>query len=113
MTVSKQRVRRRMPKIFRILHARPKLVASIALGVAVMLITPWEWEIITRILLGWDAGVVLYICIVAWIIARLESRAELDHIRTHAAKEDEGRSAILVLTVIATLASLAAIILLL
>jgi len=113
MATVKQQVKRRMPKLFRILHARPKLVASIALGVAVMLLAPRQWEIVTRILLGWDAGVVLYILIVSWIIARLESRAQLDHIRERAAKEDEGRGAILILTVTATLASLAAIIVLL
>jgi uncharacterized membrane protein len=113
MTISKQQVRRRLPKVFRIIRARPKLVVSVALGVAVMLITPSDWELVTRVLLGWDAGVVLYICIVAWIIARLESSAEMSHIRTHAAKEDEGKVAVLVLTVTATLASLAAIIVLL
>jgi uncharacterized membrane protein len=109
----KQKIRRRLPKILRILHARPKLVVSIVLGVAVMLSTPSNWELVARILLGWDAGVLLYIGIVAWIIARLESPAEMDHIRAHAEKEDEGKVAVLVLTVIATLASLAAIILLL
>jgi uncharacterized membrane protein len=111
--VSKQQARRRLPKIFRIIHARPKLVASVLLGLAVMLVAPSDWELVTRILLGWDAGVVLYIGIVSWIIMRLESRAEMEHIRARAAKEDEGRVSILVLTVIATLASLAAIIILL
>ena len=109
----KEKIRRRLPKILRILHARPKLMISIVLGVAVMLAMPSNWELVTRILLGWDAGVVLYIGIVAWIIARLESRAEADHIRAHAEKEDEGKVAVLILTVTATLASLAAIILLL
>ena len=109
----KQKIRPRLPKILRILHARPKLVISIVLGAAVMLITPSDWEFVTRILLGWDAGVALYVGIVAWIIVRLQSPAETDHIRAHAEKEDEGKVAVLVLTVIATLASLAAIILLL
>ena len=111
--VSKQQARRRLPKFFRILHARPKLVAAVLLGVAVMLITPSDWEPVVRILLGWDAGVVLYVGIVSWIIVRLESREEMEHIRARAAKEDEGRVAVLVLTVVATLASLAAIIILL
>jgi uncharacterized membrane protein len=113
MTVSKQQVRRRLPKIFRVARARPKLIASVMLGLAVMLLTPSDWEFITRILLGWDAGVVLYIGIVSWIIARLEAEAEMDHLRERAAKEDEGNVAVLVLTVGATLASLAAIIILL
>jgi len=113
MTVSKQKVRRRLPKIFRIARARPKLVVSVVFGVAMMLVTPSEWDLVTRILLGWDAGVVLYIGIVSWIIARLQAEAEMDHLRERAAKEDEGRVAVLVLTVTATLASFAAIIILL
>ena len=113
MTVSKQQVRRRMPKIIRIARARPKLVVSVMLGLGVMLVTPSDWDFVTRILLGWDAGVVLYIGIVSWIIVRLEAAAEMDHLRERAAKEDEGKVAVLVLTVTATLASLAAIIILL
>jgi uncharacterized membrane protein len=109
----KQQARRRLPKLFRIAHARPKLVVSIVLGAAVMLITPSDWALVTRILLGWDAGVALYIAIVSWMIVRLQSRAEMDHIRAQAATEDEGQVAILILTVTATLASLAAIIILL
>jgi uncharacterized membrane protein len=111
--VRKQQARRRLPKIFRILHARPKLVASVLLGLAVMLITPSDWDRVVRVLLGWDAGVALYIGIVLWIIVRLEAPEELEHLRTRAAKEDEGRVAVLVLTVIATLASLATIVILL
>jgi uncharacterized membrane protein len=113
MKASKQQVRRRMPKIFRIARARPKLIASVMLGLAVMLLTPGDWEFVTRILLGWDAGVVLYIGIVLWIIVRLESEAEMDHLRERAAAEDEGQVAVLLLTVTATLASLAAIVILL
>jgi uncharacterized membrane protein len=112
MKVSKQ-VQRRLPKIFRVAHARPKLVVSMVFGAAVTLITPSDWALVTRILLGWDAGVALYIGIVSLMIVRLESRAEVDHIRAQAANEDEGQAAVLILTVTATLASLAAIIILL
>ena len=107
MVASKQKEAwHRLPKIFRVLHARPKLVISVALGVAVALSLPAEWRPITRSLVGWNAGVVLYLCVVYWIVAR----SEVSHIRGHAAKEDEGSVAILMLTVTATLASLAAII---
>jgi len=98
-----------MPKIVRIVHARPKLVVSILFGVATALFLPGEWQGITRALVGWDAGVVLYLVIVFWHIAR----SEIGHIRQHATAEDEGRFAVLTLTVAATLASLAAIIVLL
>ena len=106
MASKQKEARRRLPKIFRVLHARPKLVISVALGVAVALFLPAEWRPITRSLVGWNAGVVLYLCVVYWLVAR----SAVSHIRGHAAKEDEGSVAILMLTVIATLASLAAII---
>jgi uncharacterized membrane protein len=95
--------------IFRILRGRPRLIVSMVLGVAVMLVLPSDWRPVTRVLLGWDAGVVLYLCIISWFMAG----SKASNIRAHAAKQDEGGVAILVLTVAATLASLAAIIVLL
>ncbi len=109
MAASKQPMQRRLPKIFRILHARPKLIFSVVLGAALALLLPQEWRGITRALLGWDTGLALYLGIVYWTVAR----SEANHIRGHAAKEDEGRVAILALTVTATLVSLAAIVVLL
>ena len=69
------------------------------LGVAVALSLPAEWRAITRTLAGWNAGVVLYLCVVYWTVAR----SEVSHIRGHAEREDEGRVAILMLTVTAAL----------
>jgi len=109
MVTVKQKAKRRMPKIIRIAHARPKLVVSILFGTAIALLLPWEWRWITRALIAWDAGVALYLIIVYWYIAR----CEVSHIRQRASAEDEGRVAVLILTVTATLASLAAIVLLL
>ena len=44
--VSKQKeAQRRLPKIFRVLHARPRLVVAVALGVAVALFLPAEWRL--------------------------------------------------------------------
>jgi uncharacterized membrane protein len=99
----------RAPKIFRIMHARPKLVLSAIVGIGVIFMLPPEWRLATRSLIGWDAGIGLYLCIVYWIVAR----SEVSHIRQHAKDEDEGRILILVLIVAATLASFAAIIALL
>lgn len=109
MAVSKKKIQRRLPKIFRILHARPKLIVSVVLGAVIGFLLPAEWRLITRILVGWDAGVVFYLSIVYWTVFR----SEASHIRAHAEREDEGRAAILALTVTATIASLAAIIILL
>jgi uncharacterized membrane protein len=96
----------RLPYILRIMHARPKLLVAIVLGIAVTALLPSEWRMSTRIVLGWDAGVALYLALTYFLMAG----ATVRHIRDHAAQEDEGRFAILVLTVLAALASLGAIV---
>ncbi len=106
MKTAKQNKSHRLPKVLRILRARPKLIISVLLGVAVATALPSEWRLTTRALAGWDLGVTLYLAIVYWTIAR----SQASHIRQHANNEDEGRGVILVLTVAAALATLAAIV---
>jgi uncharacterized membrane protein len=87
------------------LHIR--LVVSTAFGVAVtaaLLLAPWRPA--TRILIGWDCGVVLYLA----LISRLMARESIARIRERAAVEDEGAIALLVLTTAAAIASLAAVV---
>ena len=96
---------RRLPYLLRLIHARPRLAIAVALGIAVAL-WPAPWRLTTRLLVAWDAGAALYLILVGVLMAR--SGAE--HIRGHAAREDEGRVGILVLTVLAALASLGAIV---
>jgi len=89
------------------MHARPRLLISIAIGIAVTLALSLSgWRTSTRIILGWDAGVALYLLLTCILMAR----STIAGIRDHAAQDDEGRFAILVLTVLAALASLAAIV---
>jgi len=75
------------------------LVTALALSAAPM--TP-----ITRSLIGWDTGVLLYLVTAAIAMARCSTVAA---IRKNAAEQDEGAFAILVLTVAAAIASLGAI----
>jgi len=87
--------------------ARLRLALAVVLGIAVTLaLSLSEWRTSARIVLGWDAGVALYLVLTYVLMAR----STIQHIRDHAAQDDEGRFAILVLTVLAALASLAAII---
>jgi uncharacterized membrane protein len=95
----------RLPYILRIIRARPRLSGSAAVGVAVIAALPSSWWISTRLLVGWDAGIALYLVLVYTLFAR----SEAGHIRGYALRQDEGRVAILVLTVFAALASLGAI----
>jgi uncharacterized membrane protein len=84
-----------------------RLVLSAAFGIAVtlaLLALPWRGA--TRILIGWDAGVALYLL----LIYRIAAHASIAWIRKRAAVNDEGAVALLVLTAAAGLASLAAVV---
>jgi uncharacterized membrane protein len=96
---------RRPPFVLRVIRFHWRLAAAIVLAGAVTALLPSHWGFATRLLVGWDTGVVLYLVLVYSLIAS----ASVEHIRAHAAREDEGRFAILVLTVLAALASLGAI----
>jgi uncharacterized membrane protein len=97
--------RRRLPYILRVILARPRLSISTVLGVAVIALLPSGMLLSRRLLVGWDAGIALYLVLVYLLIAR----SQIEHIRSHAARQDEGRHVMLVLTVCAALASLGAI----
>ena len=96
---------RRLPYLLRIVRARPRLATAIALGVAVTLVLPSHLWVTTRCLIGWNAGVALYLV----LVYAMMTRASIEHMRRNAALQDEGRIALLVLTVIAASASLGAI----
>ena len=96
-----------MPLLLRIVQIRPRLFISLGIGalVTVVLMVFTDWRTATRLLVGWDIYVGLYLA----LVAHLMSGADIQRIRGRAAVEDEGQFAILVLTVVAALASLGAI----
>lgn len=88
-------------------HLHVRLFVSAAFGAAVTLtLLALPWRMPTRILVGWDAGVALYLA----LIYRLMAHASIAAIRQRAAINDEGALALLVLTTAAALASLAAVV---
>jgi uncharacterized membrane protein len=91
----------------RILRSRPRLFSSAGLGIVVtaVLAVSTAWRPASRVLVGWDVAVAVYLVLVFEMMAGSRVR----DIRRRAAKEDEGQLTILVLTVAAGLASLAAI----
>jgi|307.fasta_scaffold221376_2 uncharacterized membrane protein len=101
----KPRPRRRLPYVLRIIRARPRLTTSALVGIAVIALLPAGMTLSRRLLIGWDAGIALYLVLVYTLMAR----AEIGEINRHAARQDEGRFGVLVLTVFAALASLGAI----
>jgi len=88
-------------------RTRPRLFSSGAIGVLVMLglTAAPGWRPTTRLLVGWDVGIALYLVLAFHMMAR----SDVHRIRHRAASQDEGQVMILVLTVGAALASLAAI----
>src|SRR5262249_36145719 len=73
--------------------------------VTAILAATTNWRPTTRELVGWDIGVACYLILALELVAR----GEIHHIRHRAAVEDEGRFAILILTVSAAMASVVAI----
>lgn len=87
------------------LHAR--LLISIAVGAAVTLsLATTDWYMATKLLIGWDSGVVLYLALVYQLVAT----CGIDEIRRRAAQDDEGALALLILTGLSGLAIMGAIV---
>jgi uncharacterized membrane protein len=105
-TADKPHSRRRWPGPIRIVRARPRLFISILIGVIAVALTPSDWRIAVRVLVGWDIMVALYLVLALHMMAV----ADVRHIRRRARLQDEGQYTILSLTATAALASLGAIV---
>ena len=91
----------------RIAHAHLKLIIAIAAGVACALaLMALKLDALARLLAGWDVGLVVYLA----LAARFRRRNGVKDIRRRAAEQDEGGFAILVLSIVATFASLVAVV---
>jgi uncharacterized membrane protein len=96
-----------MSNLWHQIRARPRLIASAAVGAVAYTLVPVEHAASTRALIAWNVGAGLYL-ILAWIMI---ARATIDHMRWRARVQDDGAAVVLFLTVAAAIASLAAIIL--
>ena len=91
----------------RLWHLHFRLIVAAVIGAAItglLTVFPLRWP--TRILIGWDIGVALYLALVCQIMAH-ESIAK---IRRRAAVNDEGAIALLVITRVATMMTFAAVV---
>lgn len=90
------------------LQARWRLLFAATVCVLLIgLLSAQHFSLPSRFLIGWDAGVTLYLVLVAIMIGR----SNHDQIRRYSALQDEGRITIPILIVTAGLASLGAIVL--
>ncbi|MBC7731045.1 MAG: DUF1345 domain-containing protein [Bacteriovorax sp.] len=102
MTMNWQRNR-----LWRQVHSRPRLFIAVAVAVALAIFLPESVasHSVTRWLIAWNAGTVLYVILAAVMMIR--STPHRMHHR--AQQQDEGQLTILVFVVVAATASLAAI----
>ena len=97
---------RRSPALVRIVRARPRLFTCGAIGLGAGLVACLaSWRPTTRMLTGWDIGVALYLV----LVFHMMWSSQIHTIRQRASAQDEGRLTLLVLPVVAALASLIAI----
>lgn len=97
----------RHPKLARIILARPRLFACIIVGAAIAALLPQTLApSLTRVLIGWDTGAVLYLV----LSAHMMFSSSHERMRTRAVSQDDGRLLILAMVVVAALAALASIV---
>ena len=113
MTTSTEqsRTHRRPPKFIRMAKARPRLFIAFAIGIVVAFVFAAivQWRLASALLIGWDVCSGLYLVLAFYVM----SKADVNRMRRQARLQDEGQFSILILTAIAALASLVAIIALL
>jgi uncharacterized membrane protein len=98
---------RRMSRPMRLVYARPRTLFAIAAGILVSVLLPGSMRLVTRLLIGWDALIAVYLVLVyGMMIANSDHR----HIRRAAVMQDDGRFAILLVTAAGAFASIAAIV---
>lgn len=92
-----------LPIRFAKLHG--KLMIAVVIGVVCAMVAPGDWRAPTRVLTGWNVGISLYLILTYGMMWR----ADVESIRKRAAEQDEGAAFILVLSIVATFASLIAV----
>ena len=97
----------RNTRVSRFLQARWRFVFAVAVGTVLGLLLPDGYYLTSRFLIGFDAGVALYLLLVIVMI----TRSDPDRVRRESPLQDDGRIAIPILTVAAGMMSLGAIVL--
>lgn len=88
-------------------HPHSKLIIAILIGILVSLFLPTHLRDITKLLIGWNTSIWLYLLMMAWLLLRAEHSTVVETARL----EDERGIVMLTMLSIAAVASLAAIVL--
>ena len=97
---------RKMPRPVRVVYARPRTFISVAIGIVAFFVLPDSLRLVTRLLIGWDTFVALYLALAYTMMFR----SGVTHIRRNAVLQDDGRFLILMVTALGAFASIAAIV---
>ena len=92
--------------MYKLLFNHPRLWISIALGLLAYWLLPGSWSVMSRILVGWNCGVSLFLALVIFWMTRLTAA----QICSRYVEEDESAPIILIAIVVAALLSLIAIV---
>ena len=97
---------RKMSKPVRVVYARPRTFISVLIGVVAFFLLPGSLRLVTRMLIGWDIFIAVYLLLVYTMVLR----SGLAHIKRNAVLQDDGRFLILLVTALGAFASIAAIV---
>jgi uncharacterized membrane protein len=92
--------------IISVLKHRPRIFICAMVGVALYFLLPAEMRVATRSLVAWNFATLLFIALVAWMMAH----STIQSIAGHAAIEDENQWILLAVGVLAACAAMAAIV---
>jgi uncharacterized membrane protein len=97
---------RKMSKPVRVVYARPRTFISVLIGLVAFALLPGSLRLVTRMLVGWDIFIAIYLALVYIMM----TRCGLAHIKRNAVLQDDGRFLILLVTAFGAFASIAAIV---
>jgi uncharacterized membrane protein len=95
-----------MYSLVKLIRSRPRLTSSTLFGILVAAFAPLHLQLVTRLLLGWNAAVWPYLLLMGWLMAR----ATPAQVRRIAEQEDNTGLFVLAFYSVAAVASLVAIV---
>jgi uncharacterized membrane protein len=98
----------RLPAIAHAFLVRPRFLIAIAVGLGSYALLPTQWDLpeITRAIVAWNLGTLLYLL----LVAHMMFAATHERMRSRALKQNNGRFLVLCLVILAALFSLAGIV---
>jgi uncharacterized membrane protein len=98
---------RKWPAPVRVVYGRPRTFLALLVGIIAFFVLPSSIRLVTRLIIGWDVFIALYLVLVYGMMLRSGSQK---HIRRNAALQDDGSFIILLVAALGAFASIAAIV---